>query len=173
MKKLILIASLCFISTVSFSQNKDWAFGFRVGEPGGINVRKYLTDERAIELNIGTFGAIWGGSHIFNDGEYRNVGLSVNAHYLYLKDIGNSGRFRVHYGYGVQVNKRRFYAYRFTNPDDYENRTSIGASGTAGAEYYLKSTPLSIFADIGAFGELLPKPFYVHIQGGLGARFNF
>ncbi|MEN9385684.1 MAG: hypothetical protein RLZZ185_425, partial [Bacteroidota bacterium] len=39
--RITLIFALLLSSTVTYGQLKDWAAGFRVGEPGGFMARKY------------------------------------------------------------------------------------------------------------------------------------
>lgn len=149
---------------------RRWAVGFRVGEPLGLNLRKYIGEEqrRAFDVNVGTYGGLWGVNRKYGNGRYKNVGLAVNANYLWL--VGQ-GRFRPYYGFGGQITSRRSYPDRLNG--EFERRMGIGGSGLAGIELFLRDVPASLFADVGLYTEVLPVPFFVHVQGGIGGRFNF
>ncbi len=147
---------------------KSWAIGFRIGEPLGVNLRKYFGENHAIDVNAGAYGGLWGVNRKYGDGRYKNAGLLVNANYLWLT---GTGRFRPYYGFGGQITSRRSYPDRLNG--GYEKRLGVGGSGVAGVEYFLASSPASLFADVGLYAELLPNPFFFHVQGGVGARFNF
>jgi hypothetical protein len=50
----------------------------------------------------------------------------------------------------------------------------MGASAIGGLEYFPIDAPsLSFFGEIGFYNELLPNPFFWHLQGGIGVRVNF
>jgi hypothetical protein len=49
----------------------------------------------------------------------------------------------------------------------------IVGTGLAGAEYFVDSSPLSLFLETGLYVELISKPFFLHPQVSLGVRFNF
>ena len=50
----------------------------------------------------------------------------------------------------------------------------IGAAAIGGLEYFPIDAPsLSFFTEIGFYNELLPNPFFWHLQGGIGVRVNF
>jgi hypothetical protein len=42
-----------------------------------------------------------------------------------------------------------------------------------GLEYTLPSAPLSLFADVNLFLEIVDAPFFAAGQGGAGIRYNF
>lgn len=114
MRKLFLIASLtvlaCFeLSTTAVAQYNNWSVGFRLGEPSGINVRKYFGTNHAFDLNIGTYGGLYGTKRSYRTGEYKSVGLTIQGHYLWHKALTKSESIRGYYGFGGQVNNRRYY----------------------------------------------------------------
>jgi hypothetical protein len=170
-KSNCLVIFLLLLSYSAFSQEKKWAFGARLGEPGGINIRRYF-DERAFEVNVGTYGGIWGKYRGYRKGHYESVGLAVNGHYLWHGNLFKKETAKYYYGFGAQFNNRKY------KPDD-QNKSqgvaslSIGGSGVAGLEFFLPDSPLSIFLEAGTYAELLPSPFFMHIQSGAGVRFNF
>ncbi|WP_420153765.1 hypothetical protein [Siphonobacter sp.] len=170
---VLLVGVLLAGSHVSFGQAKKYAVGFKVGEPLGLNARMYLNNNRAIDVGLGTYGMLWGRERKYGPhGRFKNTGWTLNANYLF--HTGNEGkRFQAYYGFGGQITSRRSFPDRLASINGYENKTGIGASGLAGVEYFLRDSPLSLFADAGLYVELLPVPIFMHVQGGIGVRFNF
>ena len=158
------------LSTHAQDGPRRWAVGFRVGEPLGLNLRKYVGEEsrNAFDVNVGTYGGLWGVNRKYGNGRYKNVGLAVNANYLWL---AGQGRFRPYYGFGGQITSRRSYPDRLNG--EFERRMGIGGNGLAGIELFMRNVPASLFADVGLYAEVLPVPFFFHVQGGVGGRFNF
>lgn len=169
----VLIFSIAFIARTSIAQKQNWAVGLRVGEPGGITLRKYTDNDRAIELNIGTYGGIWGQTRAHGSRPYRNTGLGINAQYVFLPDVFKSDKVKTHYAIGVQFNNRRSYPERLASIGQYEKTISLGGCGTAGLEFFPDNSPLSFFLDAGLYVEVLPSPLFMHVLGGVGTRFNF
>lgn len=172
MKKLFLLSTLMLVFLASgFSQEKNWAIGARLGEPSGLNIRKYF-DERAFEVNIGTYGGLWGQDRGYRKGTYNSVGLAVNMNYLWHGNLFKKETAKYYYGIGAQFNNRKYF------PKDQKlaqgvATLSIGGNALAGLEFYVPDSPLSIFLEAGTYVEILPSPIFMHIQSGVGARFNF
>src|SRR5690606_37792838 len=53
----------------------------------------------------------------------------------------------------------------------HEKRTNVdfGAEGFIGSEYFFDGLPMSVFAEVGLFLEILDRPGHVRLQGGIGA----
>lgn len=176
MKKLILLLSLVFLcalfaSSRAQAQYNNWSVGFRLGEPAGVNIRKYFGSNHAFDLNFGTYGGLYGNRRNYRDGDYRSVGLSVQGHYLWHKALTSSESLRGYYGFGGQVNTRRYYANRLNG--QYESALSLGGSGIGGLELFPASKPYSFFLETGLYVELLQAPFFLNLNTGLGIRYNF
>lgn len=171
-RRLLLLAILTLTTLFARAQDgpRRWAVGLRLGEPLGLNLRRYVGEEsrRAFDVSVGTYGGLWGVNRKYGNGRYKNVGLAVNANYLWL--VGQ-GRFRPYYGFGGQITSRRNYPDRLNG--EFERRMGIGGSGLAGVEWFMRDVPASLFADVGLYAEVLPVPFFFHVQGGIGGRFNF
>ncbi|MFD1140354.1 hypothetical protein ACFQ4C_04510 [Larkinella insperata] len=166
---IVLLLGLT-ISQQAHAQTNNWAVGFRIGEPAGINIRKYFGENHAFDLNIGTYGGIYGNRRSYRRGMYRNVGVSVQGHYLWHGSIGKLETLHYYYGFGGQVNRRNYYLNR--NSNERVPEISLGGSGVAGLEYFLPNKPLSVFLETGAYVEVLPAPFFLGLQSGLGVRLN-
>jgi Protein of unknown function (DUF3996) len=171
--KKILLTLLIFLSILIniAAQEQKWAVGARLGEPAGLNIRKYF-DQNAIDINIGTYGGLWGGYRSYRKGHYKSVGLAVNVNYLWHNNLFKKEQLKSYYGFGAQFNNRK-YTPNAQNTAEGVATLSIGGSGVAGIEYFLKDSPISIFLETGLYVEILPSPIFMHIQSGAGARFNF
>jgi len=155
----------------ALAQYNNWSVGFRIGEPSGLNVRKYFGSNHAFDLNIGTYGGLYGTRRSYRSGDYKSVGLSVQGHYIWHKALTSSESLRGYYGFGGQINSRRYYPPRLNG--EYENALSLGGSGIGGLEYFPAGKPYSFFLEGGVYVELLQAPFFLNLNTGLGIRYNF
>ncbi len=175
------LVALAFAASIPFAQAQEltpiperkFAVGFKVGEPLGLNARLYTKSNRALDVSFGTYGMLWGSNRKYGPhGRFKNTGWAINANYLFLTNREEKN-FQAYYGFGGQITSRRSYPDRLAPYNAYENRTGLGASGLAGVEYFLPQSPLSLFVDAGLYLEVLPVPMFMHVQGGIGTRFNF
>lgn len=168
MKKLFLLILLTVSYLSSKAQEKNWAIGAKIGDPAGLNIRHYLNnDKNAIEVNVGVYGALWGLRGNYKDGSFDGAGLSFSGLYLWHNEM--SSRLKNYYGFGAQFTSRSYIDKNNTQIP----ATGLGGLGQVGLEYYLPSSPVSIFLETGAYIELVPAILYFHPQGGIGARLNF
>ncbi|MEI7581805.1 hypothetical protein [Runella sp.] len=158
-----------------FAQYNNWAIGFQLGEPSGINARKYFGDNKAFDVSVGTYGLFYGRDRKYGKGYYQNAGFSLRANYLWHTALFKKEQVRVYYGFGGQINSRRYYFESKNAPgqNESDDKISLGGTGLAGAEYFVDSSPLSLFLETGLYVELISKPFFLHPQVSLGVRFNF
>lgn len=155
----------------SAQDDKKFAVGFRIGEPLGANVRMYLPNNRALDANFGSYGLLWGTNRKYGSkGRFKNTGWELNVNYLFRTN-SEGKKVQAYYGFGGMITGRRSYPDRLAGL--YEKKTGIGATGVAGVEYFVPDSPLSLFADAGLYVELIPVPLFLHVHGGVGARFNF
>jgi hypothetical protein len=176
MKKLtITLFILQFGFGIAQAQFNNWAVGFQLVEPSGINVRKYFNNNKAIDVSMGTYGLFYGRDRSYKKGDYENAGLSVRVAYLWHSPLFKQESLHAYYGFGGQINSRRYYfdSKNGTGLREYDNTISMGGVGVAGLEYYLPSKPLSIFLETGVYAEIIPAPFFLHPQASIGVRYNF
>jgi hypothetical protein len=173
LKRLLFTIMLISSSALAFGQLKDWGSGFRIGEPGGFMVRKYLPNGiNAIEVNIGTYGGIWGTDRNYKDGTFQNIGYSINALYMWHHPTIINPNIQTYYGFGPQYTSRDFYPKNSKIAES--NQKSFGAAAIGGIEFFPIDAPnLSFFGEIGFYEEIAPNPFFFHLQGGIGVRVNF
>lgn len=169
---LILVGLAVALPNQAQAQYSNWAIGFRIGEPAGINVRKYFGDNHAFDLNVGTYGGLYGNYRSYRSGNYKNVGVSIQGHYLWHTRLFSNDNIRGYYGFGGQVNSRRYYSNRLAYIGEYESNISIGGSAVGGLEYFVSGKPYSFFLETGLYAEIIPAPLYFNVQSGLGIRFN-
>lgn len=174
MKKITLTSAIVLITVVSsFAQyEKNWALGLRVGEPLGLNVRKYFSfGERAFDVNIGTFGFMYGRVRSYNkDIIYNGAGLMFQGIYSWHTQLFNSEKVHGYYGFGGQINSRN-RPLEIGNRDSFK-AISVGPAGAAGIEFALPQNDLAIFLDAGGYVEIAPKPFFLNPQISGGLRVN-
>ena len=176
MKKLVFATALVLMGWLTGlnraqAQYTNWAVGFRIGEPAGVNIRKYFGTNHAFDLNVGTYGGLYGNYRKYRQGNYKNVGLAVQGHYIWHTSLTKSESIRAYYGLGGQVNTRRYYPPRLNG--EYENALSLGGSGIGGLEVFPAGKPFSFFLETGLYVELLQAPFFLNLNSGLGLRYNF
>lgn len=169
---IALLAALVAVPRQARAQYNNWAFGFRIGEPSGVNIRKYFGEKHAFDVNVGTYGGLYGNNRAYRSGYYKTVGLMVQGHYLWHDRILNNDNLRGYYGFGGQINSRRYYPDRFAATNDYESAIALGGSAVAGLEYFVPNKQYSIFLELGLYAEVLPSPLFFSVNSGLGIRFN-
>ena len=169
----ILFVILC--SSEVSAQYKNWAVGFQLVDPSGINIRKYFGDNKAFDVSIGTYGLFYGRSRSYRSGNYHNAGLMVRATYLWHTTLFGSENLRGYYGFGGQLNSRRYYfpSRLVANEEEFVNQISLGGSGLAGLEYFIPNNRLSVFVEAGIYAELIPAFLYLHPESSIGVRMNF
>ncbi|MBC7406808.1 MAG: hypothetical protein H7339_00305 [Arcicella sp.] len=171
MKKVFLLSLLIVSHLSAKSQEKNWAIGAKIGDPSGLNLRHYLNnDKNAIEVNVGVYGALWGLRSNYKDGSFDGAGFSFSGLYLWHNEM--TSRLKNYYGFGAQFTSRSYYVADGNGKKEIPI-TGLGGLGQVGLEYYLPSSPISIFLEAGAYIELVPSLLYFHPQGGIGARLNF
>ncbi|PWK26467.1 hypothetical protein LV89_02312 [Arcicella aurantiaca] len=171
MKRILLLSILLISSISGFSQEKGWALGAKIGDPSGLNIRHYLNnDKNAIEVNVGVYGGIWGLRSNYKDGAFDGAGFSFSGVYLWHNEMTTN--LKNYYGFGAQFTSRSYYVPDGTGKKEIPT-TGLGGLGQVGIEYFLPSSPISIFLEAGAYVELVPSILYFHPQGGGGVRLNF
>ncbi len=195
--KQLFLLLLCLVSTTVFAQqNKNWGIGLRLGDPAGLTAKKYLSRQRAVEFNV---GRTWAYNYTnafyrrdqynrdFYDYDWHQVrsAVSLQARYLIHKDLGVKDARGLDWYYGIGAQLRTFsvdYRYRYYAAAGKKNgitrtervtHTDIGVDGILGLEYSWQEVPITIFADVNLFLELLDDPFLPFFQGGVGCRYYF
>lgn len=171
-KSLILLLLGLVVGLDGWAQRRRadvWNVGVKLGEPFAVNFRSYLSERRALDLNVGMNGAFLGRQRNYGkDGRFRRPGIAIGATVLNHFGISSGGNFRGYYGLGGQINSRRSYPERLNG--QYERRVSLGAVATGGAEYIVVGTPYAVFGEVGLYAEAIPVFLFLQPQVGLGVR---
>lgn len=195
MKKFILII-LFSIPILGYSQEHH--LGIRIGEPLALTYKTYINEQFSLEGMIGRAGANSGQYYrkVFENNRpspgaiyssHSAAGsLSLNFRGAYNEDISSEfniseGALFAYGGAGVQIRSVGVdYYYMAEYPTTsmiplHEKRTNVdfGAEGFIGSEYFFDGLPMSVFAEVGLFLEILDRPGHVRLQGGIGARYLF
>ena len=167
--------------------NNNVAVGLRIGEPLGLNIRKYFQyGDKAFDLNIGTYGLFYGqhrkyrggGYHLVDsDGKYTSsqpTGLMFQGIYSWHYPVGNEDAIKAYYGFGGQVNYRTYASEGNVvgTRQNGEKHISLGPAGAAGIEYNLPGNDMGIFIDAGGYIELAPDLLFMVPQISAGVRVN-
>jgi len=193
MKKLVFLL-LFLLPLVSFSQ--EHSIGLRLGEPLSITYKTFLDDNISLEGMIGSAGSnsamyyrtafdrnrptptsVYNGHSTYN-------GFSLNVRSAYHEDITaefdiTEGTLVAYGGLGIQLRSIRVdYLYSTLGTPVSalaETRTNIdlGPEAFVGSEYYFQDLPISVFAEVGLFMELIDRAGHLKLQGGIGVRYMF
>ncbi|QHT66982.1 hypothetical protein GXP67_10140 [Rhodocytophaga rosea] len=185
---VVLILGLTFGAVHTYAQSKDWAVGLRLGEPAGLNVKKYFGAGNALDVTLGSSGAFYGGTsrayRYKGYNGYRQAGIALVANYEWQKPLKGAKGIQWYIGLGGAISSRRFYysdrEYYSKNGKVYyygdyyyENQLAIGATGILGLEWFIPNSPISLNADLGLYMELFPATAWFNAPVGIGGRYNF
>lgn len=195
MKKLLFLM-LAFSPFLSFAQQHQ--LGLRLGEPFSITYKTDLDDRFSVEGLVGrgspnsaayyrrAFENNRPLSSAVYQGHTTSDALSLNARVAYHEDITSEfditeGTLLAYIGVGAQLRSvRTNYVYFTPNPSEQtvyrnESRSNIdlGPEGYIGSEYIFQDLPISVFAEVGLFLELIDRPGHLKLQGGIGVRYLF
>lgn len=195
MKKAILFVFMC-LPFIAYSQEHH--LGIRVGEPLSITYKTYVNEQFSLEGMIGRAGAnssqyyrrSFENNRPFAGALYgthtASGGLSLNLRGAYNEEISSEfdvvkGALFAYGGAGLQLRSIGVDYYYYDQVASstivplHEKRTNVdfGAEGFIGSEYFFDDLPLSVFAEVGLFLEILDRPGHVRLQGGVGARYLF
>jgi hypothetical protein len=191
--KFRITVLIFLLPIIGFAQERG--AGIRLGEPISLTYKDYLEDYLSFEVMVGS-GGINKGDYFKKD--FENNRPSSNAFYIsHLADRGISLSFRMalheditdmfeieqgyllgYAGVGAQLRTTRVnYTYQnSTVPGSImqENRTNfdLGPEAFGGVEYFFDEAPISVFAEIGLYIELIDR-INMRGQGGIGVRYLF
>ncbi|HLW20549.1 MAG TPA: hypothetical protein VKX33_09505 [Cyclobacteriaceae bacterium] len=195
MKKVILIFLMSF-PMLAIAQEHH--LGIRIGEPLSITYKTYIDEQFSLEAMIGRGGANSGQYYRRTFDNNRPTpgaiysshsaagGLSLNLRGAYNEDVSSEfnvseGALFAYGGAGLQfrsVGVDYFYIGEYPTTAMvplHEKRTNVdfGAEGFIGSEYFFEDLPMSVFAEVGLFLEIIDRPGHIRLQGGIGARYLF
>lgn len=195
MKRIPLLL-LVFLPLFAYSQEHQ--LGLRIGEPFAITYKTDLDNRFSVEGLVGrgssnstqyyrrSFENNKPLSSAIYNGHSSSDAFSLSARVAYNEDITSEfniteGTLLAYAGVGAQLRTVRVnYVYFTPNPTDqivYQNESrsnlDLGPEGYIGAEYLFQDLPISTFAEIGLFLELVDRPGHLKLQGAIGVRYLF
>jgi hypothetical protein len=120
-------------------------------------------------------------------GYKHSLPISIQVHYLLQKDLSKVADENIpgldwYLGVGGQLRSQTYnYSYRYKfkgDPNWYyvSDKTvkdiDLGPDAVIGIEYTFDDLPISVFADVTLFMEVLDDPFLFWPQAGVGVRYN-
>lgn len=195
MKYRVLLL-LLLLPAFSFAQERG--IGLRLGEPLSLTYKDFIEDYLSYEVMIGMAGTNSSdyyrkdfesnppASNSFYQSHTASKGVSINARVALNEDITDvfeitQGYLLAYGGAGIQIrttsvnyNYFQNIASSATQPLLREDRTNVdfGPEAFVGAEYYFDDAPISVFAEVGVYLELIDR-INVKGQGGIGIRYLF
>ena len=191
-RRSFLAAILFCLSSLAFAQSPGTVgLGVKIGDPTGLSV-KFYRPSAAIEVVAGR--PYYFSGHYRNDGYYRDwfykdkkhkyyryhyyeasSPVALQVHFLKSKATKAAKELKWYLGAGPQFRTYRvnYYYYDDHNLYRHDRYTNIdlGLDGVFGLEYTFSDMPLSIFADVNLFLELVDE-VNLGLQGGIGVRYN-
>jgi hypothetical protein len=81
---LTLIITLVSFGSVFAQYENNWAVGLKIGEPLGLNIRKYFSyGDRVFDVNIGSYGFLYGRERNYRkDQIYNEAGVMVFTNFI-------------------------------------------------------------------------------------------
>jgi hypothetical protein len=182
-----------------FAMAQERGAGVRLGEPFSLTYKDFFDDYISWELMVGS-GGVNGNSYYQRDfennppasnafyiGHSAKKGASIHGRIALHEDITDmfeitEGYLLSYAGIGAQLRSTRVnYSYsqgQVGGPGlvpRTEERSNIdfGPELFGGAEYYFSEAPISVFAEVGFFLELLDRVGHIKGQGGIGVRYLF
>ncbi len=177
MKKLLITLSLflAFAFQSNAQYDKNVAIGLKVGEPLGLNIRKYFQyGDKAFDINFGTYGFLYGTNREYRKGVYQKSGIMFQSLYNWHYSLGKNEGLKVYYGFGGQINYRDYASEEniIGTRQDGEKHLSLGPAGNAGIEFDIPGNDVGVFLDGGVYAELVPDLLFLHPQINAGVRVN-
>nr|MBI1231613.1 hypothetical protein [Cytophagales bacterium] len=195
MKRIILFALL--LGPLS-GMSQQHQLGLRFGEPFSVTYKTYLDENFSVEGMIGRgssnsapyYRRAFENNKPLSSAIYTSHSVSdafnIHARIAYNEDISSEfditeGTLLGYLGVGAVI-RSTSADYTYTIPGtgavpnfQSESRANIdiGPEGYGGAEYIFQDLPLSVFAELGLFLELVDRPGHIKLQGGIGARYLF
>lgn len=191
LRGFFLVAALFSVTTVFGQSAGTIGLGIKGGDPTGLSA-KFYRKTGAIEVVVGRpyyFSGRYHSDSYFRKRFYKkdkykyyrystfeaSNPVAIQVHFLKSRPTKAAKELNWYLGLGPQLRAhkieyfyydedRRFYSDTYTNID-------LGLDGVVGLEYTFPDLPLSLFADVNLFLEIVDN-VDLYLQGGLGVRYN-
>lgn len=196
--KFRLIIFLMLLPLLGIAQERG--AGIRLGDPFSLTYKDFIEDYLSLEVMLGSGGvndANYYRRSFDNNPPAPNAvfsgfsasrGVSINGRLALHEDITDmfeitQGYLLGYIGVGAQLRTTQVNYSYFVPTDNLQNTGGVlriedrsnvdfGPEAFVGAEYYFDEAPISVFAEIGIFLELIDRINF-RGQGGIGVRYLF
>ena len=139
-------ATTLFNSSQAQQKGNNFGIGFMVGEPTGVSVKKWVTDNSAFDV-----GAAWSLSD-------KTEALHLHADFLNHNWFNDQPSLAFYYGIGVRT--------------ILDNDPKIGVRVPIGLNYVFENIPFDVFVEAVPIFDLVPDTEFAG-NGAFGMRFYF
>ncbi|KAA9332697.1 hypothetical protein [Adhaeribacter soli] len=190
--RALLLAVALFSTSFVFGQGAGTiGLGIKAGDPTGLSA-KFYRKNTDIEVVVGRpyyFSGRYHSEAYFRKRFYKNDKykyysystyeasnpVALQVHFLKSKATKSAKELKWYLGLGPQLRAHKieyhyYDEYRRWYSDSYTN-IDLGVDGVLGLEYTFSDLPLSIFADVNLFLEVVDN-VNLYLQGGVGVRYN-
>jgi len=166
MKRLTLAALLTFsivaLGTAHAEPKKGLGIGIVIGEPTGLSLKKWISNDRAIDG-----GLAWSFS--------ENDSMQLHADYLIhrfdlFSSRGAKGKLALYYGLGARIKLKEGNDEKDKKKND--DDVLVGVRVPLGITYLLTGDPIDLFAEIVPVLSVIPDTGF-DLNASVGIRFYF
>ncbi len=168
MKRLTLAALLTFIivavGTAHAEPKKGLGIGIVIGEPTGLSLKKWISNNRAIDGGIA-----WSFSE--NDSMHLHADYLIHRFDLFAsKEV--KGRLPLYYGLGARLKLKEGNDEQGREKKKNDDDVLVGVRVPLGISYLLAGTPIDLFAEIVPVLNVFPATDF-SFNTSVGARYYF
>lgn len=158
--KLLIVSVLLALVSVNVHAQDDLGLGVIVGEPTGLSLKYWLSDDRAFDAAVA-----WSFSE--NDSfQFHADYLIHNFDLIDPREV--SGKLPVYYGLGGRLKLKNDNNGKGRNDDE----ALLGLRIPLGITYLFADAPLDIFLEVVPILDIVPETD-VDINAAIGIRFYF
>jgi hypothetical protein len=155
----VLLISVILVARGSFAQDRGVGLGAIIGEPTGLSVKVWTSDEHALDFGLGwSVGTNWFGTLHGHDERGRRLHFHMDHLWHAFSAIHSNQRFPLYYGVGARVNTGAGYD------------GSLAFRGVIGVVWLPLDTVADFFVEVAPSFELLPESAF-GLDAGLGVRY--
>ena len=166
MKKSLLFASFFLLALYGFSQP---ALGLRVGEPYGLNLKLYASENSAVDI-------VPGGNYLKKTFTYDTDGIdyaipAIMVNYVYQKPLNRRSDGEFYIGAGGTYQRVKFLGSTAAEQGPYESRLIFNVP--IGLEYFFGGSSFSLYGEFKPAIEIVPGFGALYLDPAVGFRIRF
>lgn len=160
----LTIACITVACTTASALPRDgYGIGVMVGEPTGLSLKKWVSEDQAIDAGIGWSFSEYHAFHFHMDYLFHHFDL--------LKDEGRRDKLPLYIGIGGRI-KLKDHDHHNDRHNDHHDETTFGVRVPLGITYLFADVPVDIFAEIVPTIDFAPDTDF-DLGVAVGARYYF